>query len=291
MPEKTKEANREFKSSLFTMLFSIKENSLSLINAVDNANYGSDTNVKITTLGNALVKGPKNDISFMLDGKILVLIEHQSTINNNMALRFLIYIARIYERITGRKDRYRKERISIPKPEFVVLYNGNEDMPEVQELKLSDMFKDLGEEELPKLDLTVKVLNINKGHNEELVNRSMVLREYSTFVYLVKEYAKSMELGDAILKAIDDCKRQNVLRDFLAEHEQEVYNMLLGDWNWDEAREVWEEEAMNKGVAIGEARGVAIGEARIARQMKAKGFNTAVISEMTGLPDEEIERL
>jgi len=288
-------SSREYKNSVFSMLFSIKENSLSLFNAVENTNYGPETDIKITTLSNVLVKGQQNDISFVLEDKIVVLIEHQSSINNNMALRLLIYIAKVYERMVDRRDRYRKGRISIPKPEFIVLYNGNEDMPEQQELKLSDMFKDLGVDEVPNLELTVKVYNINKGHNEELVNRCAVLREYSSFVYLVKEHVKSMDLGAAILRAIDDCMRQDILKDFLEQHSQEVYNMLYGDWNMDEALEVRYEEGEargeTRGIAIGEARGETRGVLRTARQMKAKGFSSAIISEITGLPEDEIEHL
>jgi len=290
MSKNLDESSREYKNSVFTMLFSIKENSLSLFNAVENTNYGPETDIKITTLSNVLVKGQQNDISFVLDGKIVVLVEHQSTVNNNMALRFLMYISDVYEMIVGRRERYRKERISIPKPEFIVLYNGNEDMPERQELRLSDMFRDLGEGEIPNLELVVKVYNINKGHNEELVSRSSVLREYSAFVYLVKEHVKSMDLGDAILKAIADCMRQNILKDFLETHSQEVYNMLYGDWDINEAREVWEEEAEAKGIAIGEARGEAKGVLRTARQMRAEGMSVDLISRVTGLSKDEVER-
>jgi len=287
MSKNLDDASREYKNSVFSMLFSIKENSLSLFNAVENTNYGPDTDIKITTLNNVLVKGQQNDISFVLDDKILVLMEHQSTINNNMALRFLMYISDVYEIIVDRKERYRKEMVSIPKPEFIVLYNGNEDMPEQQELRLSDMFKDLDEGEVPNLELTVKVYNINKGHNEELVNRCAVLKEYSTFVYLVKEYVKSMGLGKAIQLAMADCIRQNVLKDFLEQHSQEVYNMLYGDWDMEEALEVRAEEAEAKGVAIGEAKGIL----RAARQMKAEGMGFDVISRVTGLSGAEVERL
>jgi len=275
MSKNLDEASREYKNSVFTMLFSIKENSLALFNAVENTNYGPDTDIKITTLSNVLVKGQQNDISFVLDDKILVLMEHQSTINNNMALRFLMYISDVYEIIVDRKERYRKEMVSIPKPEFIVLYNGNEDMPEQQELKLSDMFRDLGEGEAPNLELTVKVYNINKGHNEELVNRCAVLKEYSAFVYLVKDYVKSMGLSKAIQRAMEDCIRQNVLKDFLERHSQEVYNMLYGDWDMDEALEVRAEEAEAKGIAIGENRG----EAKVLDLM-AQGYDYGQIKDI-----------
>jgi len=291
MLDNLEEGNREYKDSVFTMLFSIKKNSLELYNAIENTNYGSDTDIKITTLSNVLVKGPKNDISFVLGDKILVLIEHQSTINNNIALRLLIYIARVYERIVDRNDRYRKEKISIPKPEFIVLYNGTEDMPEQQELRLSEMFKDLNVGEAPKLELAVKVYNINRGYNEEFMKRSAVLKDYSIFVYLMKEYVKSMGLGDAILKAIDDCIRRNVLKDFLESHKHEVYNMLLGDWNWDDALAVRYEEGVGKGFAKGVAIGETKGLLQAARQMKAEKMGSDLISRVTGLSEIEIERL
>jgi predicted transposase/invertase (TIGR01784 family) len=144
----------------------------------------------------------------------------------------------------------------------------------------------------------VKVFNINKGHNEEFAKRSEVLKGYEIFVSLVREYAKTMDRSSAMVKAIDDCIRQNVLKKFLERNASEVRNMLFG-WNWDMAKEVWQEEAREDGVAIGEARGIAIGRdegeiigvLRTARKMKAKGFATAVIAEITGLAEAEIENI
>ncbi|MCL2281846.1 MAG: hypothetical protein FWC26_00840, partial [Fibromonadales bacterium] len=65
-----------------------------------------------------------------------------------------------------------------------------------------------------------------------------------------------MSLGEAILRAMEDCKRSDVLKVFLKEHEREVYNMILGEWSMDEALEVRAEEAEARGIAIGEARGM-----------------------------------
>jgi predicted transposase/invertase (TIGR01784 family) len=105
-----------------------------------------------------------------------------------------------------------------------------------------------------------------------------------------------------MMKAIDDCISQNVLKEFLERNASEVRNMLFG-WNWDTAKEVWQEEAREDGVAIGEARGIAIGRdegvaigreenvLQTARKMKAKGFAAAVICEITGLSEAEIEGL
>ncbi|MDR1812060.1 MAG: hypothetical protein LBQ87_04480 [Candidatus Fibromonas sp.] len=295
----TVKTNRKYKNSVFTALFGEKENLLELYNAIENTNYGKDTEIIITTLKNALFMEQQNDISFVINGKIVVLIEHQSTINQNMPLRGLVYVSRVYEQIFGGRNLYREKAIAIPKPEIIVLYNGVDYMPEQQILKLSDMFLDFGVDEVPNLECVVKILNINKGHNEELANRSTLLKGYENFIYLVREYAKTMDRSSAIIQAIDDCIRGDMLKSFLERNASEVCNMLFGRWDWDVAKEVWQEEAREDGIAIGEARGreegVTIGMEkgvlRTARQMKAKGLNVALIAEVTGLLEEEIERL
>ena len=52
-----------------------------------------------------------------------------------------------------------------------------------------------------------------------------------------------MDRDNAIKRAIGDCIRQDVLKDFLKEHGSEVHNMLLSGWNWDDAKRVWQREA------------------------------------------------
>ena len=170
---------------------------------------------------------------------------------------------------------------------FIVLYNGKEDMPEEKELRLSDMFKELAEGETPKLELVVKVYNINKGHNEDFANRSIVLKDYSIFIYLVREYAKTMSRDKAIFKAIEDCIRQNVLKDFLEEHSSEVYNMLFGKWDFEEELEVRVDEATR----IGEAKGLSQGLIQAAKAMKASGEAMSKIIRYTGLSRSEIASL
>jgi hypothetical protein len=149
------------------------------------------------------------------------------------------------------------------------------------------MFLDFGVEEIPNLECVVKVININKGHNEELANRSTLLKGYENFVYLVREYAKTMDRSSAIIQAIDDCIRGDMLKGFLERNASEVRNMLFGKWDWNVAKEVWQEEAwedgMEKGVAIGEARGreegVILGEANVL-DLLAKGYDVNQIKEI-----------
>ena len=295
--------NREYKSSMLIQLLSKKENLLETYGALKNKTFSKDTEVLITTLSDALFMERMNDISFVIEDKIVVLIEQQSTVNYNMPIRAAIYLGRIYEKLLKEESIYQEKKIPLPKPEIIVLYNGKDKMPEQQELRLSDAFKDFCDGEIPNMECIVKIININKGFNEELANRSETLKGYESFVYFVREHEKSMSRSLAIQKAVDDCMRQDILRDFLRDNASEVRNMLFTEWNWDTAKRVWQEEAREDGIAIGEARGVAIGEARgeargetkgvlrTARQMKGKGFNSAVISEITGLSKDEIERL
>ncbi|MDR2731954.1 MAG: Rpn family recombination-promoting nuclease/putative transposase, partial [Fibromonadaceae bacterium] len=240
-------SNREYKSSVFAELFSEKSNLLELYNAIENTSYGIDTDIRMTTLSNALFKDLINDISFIIEGKIVVLIEHQSSINENMPLRMLQYISEVYKAITEYRDLYREKRMSIPKPEFIVLYNGKKDYPEHKKLKLSEMFTELGAEAQASLELEVDVYNINKGSNKTFAEKSKTLSDYEIFVYLTREYCKSMSRDEAIERAVKECINRNVLRVFLDERAREVTSMIFGEWDWDLAKEVWQEEAREEG--------------------------------------------
>ena len=241
-------ANREYKDSVFTLLFSEKDKLIELYNAIENTNYGPDTEIEITTLRNALFMEQINDISFVIDGKIVVLIEHQSTINENMPLRMLIYIARVYEKICKDKDLYRTRQITIPRPEFIVLYNGRNEMPDTQTLKLSDMFAKYGEKNPIELELEVRIYNINKGRNTEIARRSATLNGYELFVYMVRKYEKETKnLEEAIIFAINECISRNILKEFLQAHSSEVRNMVFTEWKTEEAQKVWKQEGKEEG--------------------------------------------
>jgi predicted transposase/invertase (TIGR01784 family) len=243
--------NREYKSSVFTSLFGEKDNLLELYNAIQNTNYGKDTKIEITTIEDVIFKERVNDISFLIDGKIVVLIEHQSTINENMPLRLLLYMARIYEKITDNKDLYRKNRITIARPEFIVLYNGIDEYPDKKTLMLSEMFARYGKESPVNLELTVQIYNINKGRNPEIAKKCETLDGYEIFVAAVREYEKTMGRDEAIKLAVDDCVNRNILKKFLEDNSSEVRNMLLTEWNWDTALEISKEEGMQQGMQKG----------------------------------------
>ena len=251
--------NREYKDSVFSLYLSDPERLIDVYNAVEHTNYPPDTPMEINTLTDVLYKNHINDLSFVLDGQAVVLIEHQSTINNNMAVRLFLYSARVYEKIINRKSLYKKKQVKIPIPKFIVLYNGDKPFPEYAEQKLSDSY--LIQQENPQLELKVSIYNINYEVNSELVRNSKSLSESSQFIGKIKEnIADGLTLEEAIKQAIEYGIEHNIMKEFLEQNGTEVHNMLLESWNMDEALAVSKEEGYEDGFEAGEQRGRAYGE-------------------------------
>jgi len=297
--------NRNHKNSVFSSLFSTPEVLRELYSAIEGIPIPPDIPIDINTLTDVLYKGQINDVSFLIDNRLVVLIEHQSTVNDNIPLRLLMYIARIYEKIVNRRKRYKPNLVEIPRPEFIVLYNGEKEHPDYKILKLSDAFKDieglkLSDSSVIPLELIVQVYNINHGHNSEILKRSETLDEYSIFIDKIREYQKKIKtLEKAFESAIKYCIENNILKDYLEAHASEVLNMLLGDWNQEEYVEVMCEEARQEGIGVGLAQGREEGREEglneekqiIAKNLLAKGSTPEFVQEITGLSLEEIETL
>jgi len=254
--------NRNHKNSVFSSLFSNPDVLRELYSAIEGIPIPPEMPIDINTLTGVLYRGQINDVSFLIDNRLVVLIEHQSTINNNIPLRLLMYIARIYEKIVNRRKRYLTKLEKIPKPEFIVLYNGKNKYPDYSILKLSNAFKDikglkLADSDIMPLELIVHVYNVNHGHNSEILKRSETLGGYSIFIDKIRKYKKKIKsLEKAARSAIDYCIKNNILKEYLEAHASEVINMLLGEWNQDEAIEVAREEGREDGLEEGEEIGM-----------------------------------
>ena len=280
--------NRKFKNNVFTMLFDDPDLLRELYSALEGVSLPPETPVSINTLENVLYMEFNNDISFVIGGKLVVLIEHQSTLNPNMALRLLIYFSRILEKMVKGSNLYSKRRLSIPWPEFYVLYNGTDPFPDEATLRLSELFEspqDLGlpEKARPLLELEVKVININEGRSREIVNRCKKLTEYSAFIARVRDFWA--ELGDleaAIKSAIKYCQKNGILEQFLEIHGSEVVNMLLTLSTEDAiafAREEGLEDGQEKATLT------------IARNLLTEGSTPEFVQKITGLDLEAIQGL
>ncbi|MDR0516541.1 MAG: hypothetical protein LBH25_05790 [Fibromonadaceae bacterium] len=251
-------AKRKYKASVFASLFSDKKRLLELYNAIEGTSYKDPNMININTLEGVLFPDRMNDISFTIGDKVVVLIEHQASINENMPVRFLISISKVYEKIIDDKSIYKRDLIKIPRPEFIVLYNGVEKYPKEKILKLSAAFEQTGIKKVPELELTVRVLNINKGRNIKLEQRSKSLAGYSEFVAKVREFqSQGCSSEDSVKDAVVYCINKGILRDYLRQNSSEVVNMLYTKWKWEDAIAVAKEEAKARGIKEGMAKGMA----------------------------------
>ena len=283
--EGNEKQNRQYKDSvLVELLTSNKLNMIELYNAINHANLSQDTSIEYINIDSSLYSTMRNDIAFLIEGKIIVLLEHQSTINENMPLRCLLYIARLYEKLIKTEYRYLKKLVKIPKPKFYVLYNGVEAYPERKTLHLSDAFIETDRSVV--LNLDVEVININLNHNKELFKSCKILNEYSTFVYIARALSKEKGI-EGFNEAINYCIEHNILKDYLEKRRSEVYNFLVAEYDYDMDMKMQGEEHYNEGMQQGKIEGFLT----TARRMKNAHCDTEFIQEMTGLSKEEIEKL
>ena len=289
-------ANRKYKDSIFVDLFSedekAKENFLSLYNALHGTNLPLSCPVENIRLENVMYMNIINDVSCLVDGKIIVLAEHQSTINENMPLRFLQYIARLYEKLQTPTDRYLRKLSKIPTPEFYVFYNGVEDYPETITLKLSDAFM-TKPDSLP-LELEVKVYNINKSKGAEVLSRCKTLDEYSLFVEEVRRQTE-LDPENGFTNAVKICIEKGILKEYLQRKAREVINMLIAEYDYDTDIAVQRQESLMIGLQQGIQQGFSNGSRQkaleTAKILKQFGDSVQKIVQATGLTQEEIEAI
>ena len=251
---------RNYKDSLFRMLFKEKENLLSIYNALNKTTYTDVDKLEITTLENAVYMNYKNDISFVF-GYELMLYEHQSSVNPNMPFRDLIYVTKVLQTIVKDENLYGQTLIKLPTPRFVVFYNGTDEQPKVQTLKLSDAYEK--KQAYPELELKVTVYNINWGNNQELMDACHTLKEYAQYVGQVRMYAKEMPFSEAVEKAIDYCIRNGILSDFLSKNRAEAIEVSIFEYDEEKHMKSEREWAYNNGLAEGKQLGIKEGEQRL----------------------------
>jgi len=281
--------NIKHKNSVFSSLFSEPEILRELYSAIKDVEVPEHAIIDINTLSDALFMGQINDVSFTIDNRIVVLIEHQSTISNNVPTRLLMYIGRVYEKILDREKLYQKNLVKIPTPEFIVLYNGKEEYPDYNELRLSDAFIDT---ELDKsLELKVKVYNINHGRNPEILEKSKNLDGYSFFIDKIRQYNKDLSIEESVKKAIKYCIDHDILKHYLKKHASEVVNMLFEEISIEEIVAIRSREAREEGREEGLEQGRENEKIIIAQNLLSKGSSLEFVQEITGLDLETIQRL
>lgn len=236
--------NLIYKDRLYKMIFNDKSELLKLYNAINGTHYDDPAMLTITTLDNAIYMTMENDLSFIIDMR-LALYEQQSTVNPNLPLRFLMYITDIYSAYTKDMNIYGSKKVQIPLPSFVIFYNGVKSQPDRTEFLLSELFHPTTDQ--PALELKAVMLNINKGHNQELMNACHTLRDYSEYVARIRTYSAEMPLTDAVEKAITECIHENILRDFLLKNRAEAKAMSIYEYDEEKTLRMFREEGYEDG--------------------------------------------
>ena len=255
-------AKRPYKDTIFRMLYHDKENLLSLYNAVNGRNYTNAEDLQIVTLKNAIYMGMKNDLAFIMDMN-LYLYEHQSTYNPNIPLRNLFYIADEYQRLVVQKSLYSTTIQKIPAPRFIVFYNGTKKVEDCSEFRLSSAYENPTED--PDLELRVTMLNVNDGHNNELMEHCRTLKEYAQYVARVRKYAAEpgMALEEAVERAVEECIKEGILEEFLTKNKAEVIKMSIYEYDKEfeekKLRKAEYEAGRQDGIEIGRQDGIEIG--------------------------------
>ena len=237
------------------------------------------------TLENAIYMGMKNDLAFIVDTD-LFLYEHQSTYNPNMPLRDLFYISSEYQKLVDHKSLYSSVLQKIPAPQFIVFYNGLEKKKDYWVNHLSEAFENQSGD--PKLELEVLTLNINEGHNKELMEQCQTLKEYAQYVNYVRRYAKDFELNEAVKLAVNECIHDNILSDFLRVNKAEVISMSIFEYD----KELEERKLRKAEYEAGVADGIKTATENIKREdalaLASRNMSYAEISEILNVPVKSV---
>jgi hypothetical protein len=207
-----------------------------------------------------------------------------------MPVRFLIYLAEEYQKIVEQDEDsiYGKQKIMLPTPQCVVLYNGEEDMPEECILRLSDSFESRKEES--DVELKVRMLNINYGHNQALMDKCRILEEYAEFISISRQYAsEGKNMQEAMNTAVEYCIDHGILSGLLRQNRAEVLGMLLEEFDVEKYERTLRKEGREDGFRDGRACGFRDGYEEAVRKMLLKGMTVQQVADILELSEESVE--
>ena len=186
-----------------------------------------------------------------------------------------------YQQYVDDKSLYSSRLQKIPAPKFMVFYNGTDTVDDRVEIRLSNAYEHLVGE--PDLELKVLMLNVNEGHNKELMEQCKTLKEYAIYVARVRKYTSEMNLNDAVTRAIDECIKEGILVEFLRKNRSEVKLVSILEYDKE-----WEEKKLRKAeYEAGKSEGIT----EIIQNMYRLGYSTEKIAEATDKTIEEVEKV
>ncbi len=244
------QVNKKYKDRFFCLLFGsaeYREYALSLYNAVNDTEYENADELVLYTLSDAVYMKMKNDVSYLVHNTI-ALYEQQSTVNPNMPVRGLLYFGEMYSKYISNSsdDLYGSKLIKLPNPQYIVFYNGSAEYAGPEKLKLSDAF--YMPDESGEYEWTATVVNINCAENV-IRKKCHILDEYMQFVERIRLYVKTMQLEDAVDRAIRECIEYNILKEILLSHRAEVRMLCITEFDEKKHEDGLREEGRAEGRA------------------------------------------
>lgn len=203
--------------------------------------------------------------------------------------------------MTRDKNLYGSKKVIIPPPQFIVFYNGEEEQPDRKFLNLSDLYGAAEKEH--GLELKVLMLNINIGHNPELMKASHTLWEYAEYTGRVRKYAREFPIAEAVEQAITECIQEGILKNFLEKNRTEAKNVSIYEYDQEkhlrqERKDAWEDgrkdgwiSGRKDGLAEGERIGRDENRKELIQKKLQKGKNISEIADALEESEAEIRRL
>ena len=211
---------RKIKDSVFTNLFQDKKYLLRLYKALHPEDSGvTEDDIKDVTIKHILVDADYNDLGFSVGGRLVILVESQSSWTLNIIIRALMYLIQTYHDYfkRTRQNLYGNKKVNMPKPEMYVIFTGEkpENPPDIISLS-----RDFFSGEKMAIDAEVRVL-----YQED---ESNIIGEYIIFCKVYNEQRKKYgQTKEAVLETIRICKDRNVLKEYLESREKEVVDIMM----------------------------------------------------------------
>ena len=231
MKEQTKNiteamAKRTAKNSVFLDLFQNKNYLLKLYKTLHPEDItATEDSLTDITIKNVLTDNFYNDLGFIVDNKLMILIEAQSTWTINILVRALLYLAQSYHEYFQhtRQNYYKSKKVKMPKPELYVVFTGNKGK-KPDKISLSKEFFEGAD-----IDIEVKAKVIYESDQDNIIN------QYIIFCKVFNEQTGQHGMTQkAVSETIRICKDRNVLKEYLLEREKEVVTIMMSLFNEEE---------------------------------------------------------
>ncbi len=214
------------KGNVKDSIFWIKRYLLQLYQALHPEDAGmTEEGLENVTINHVFTNGIYNDLCFTAGGRLILMLEAQSTWSVNVIIRMFIYLAQTYhEYFKGNSiNLYGSKKAVMPEPELYVVYTG--DRKKRQEyISLSEEY--FGGKNT-NIELKAKVIYGGKGND--------ILEQYIKFTKVyngqVKEHGRTKK---AVIETIRICKNENLLKEYLESREKEVVGIMMALFDQEE---------------------------------------------------------